>query len=94
MNNIDELLAIISLCDDSELETLTSSCERLLNERKAAARNALRHELMENLQKAIGDILRNGFSLTIMNTERDHQIDDFDEVYLDPKDFYNIRIDE
>ena len=93
MKNMNEFLAIINLCNDDELETLTSRCNELLQERKNAARNALRRELTENLQKAISNILRNDFALTIMNTERDHQVDDFDEVYFDPQDIYSIRID-
>ena len=93
MKNINEFLAIINLCNDDELEALTSRCNELLQERKNAAREALGRELIENLQKAIGDILHNDFALTIMNTERDHQVDDFDEVYFDPQDIYSIRID-
>lgn len=91
MNNVDELLAIISLCDDSELETITSSCERLLNERKTA-RNTLRRELMANLQQAIGAILGNGFELTITNWDRNHS-DGSDEVCFCPDDHYSIEIE-
>lgn len=92
MKNIDEFLAIVNLCNDDELETLTARCEELLNERKTAARNALRHELMENLQKAIGDILHNGFDLTIANTERNY-IDGHEDVWFQPDDIYHIEIE-
>ena len=92
MKNINEFLAIINLCNDEELETLTARCEELLNERKTAARNALRRELMENLQKAIGDILHNGFDLTIANTERNY-IEGHEDVWFQPDDIYHIEIE-
>lgn len=93
MNNVDELLAIISLCDDSELETITSSCERLLNERKTAARNALRLELMANLQQAIGMILDSGFELTITNTDREEYIEGHEDVWFCSNDHYSVEIE-
>ena len=92
MKNINEFLAIINLCDDNELETLTARCNELLQERKTAARNALRHELMENLQKAISDILHNGFTLYIQNTERNGN-DGCEHVYFEPEDIYHIEIE-
>lgn len=92
MKNINEFLAIINLCNDAELETLTARCEELLNERKTAARNALRQELMANLQKAIGDILLNGFDLSITNTERNY-IDGHEDVWFQPDDNYHIEIE-
>ena len=93
MQNINEFLAIINLCDDNELETLTSRCNELLQERKTAARNALRHELMKNLQKAIGDILLNDFDLIISNTERNDE-DGYRVVYFAPDDIYHIEIED
>ena len=93
MKNIDEFLAVINLCNNTELETLTTRCEQLLNERKTAARNGLRQELMENLQKAIGDILHNGFDLTIANTERDY-IDGHEDVWFCSDDHYHIEIEQ
>lgn len=92
MKNIEEFLAIVNLCDDTELETLTARCNELLQERKTAARNALRHELMENLQKAIGDIFHNGFDLTIANTERNY-MDGHEDVWFCPDDIYHIEIE-
>jgi len=92
MKNIDELLAVINLCNDTELETLTARCEQLLNERKTAARNALRQELMANLQQVIGAILGNGFDLTIANTERNY-IDGHEDVWFCPDDHYSIEIE-
>lgn len=47
---------------------------------------------MGNLQKAIGDILHNGFQLTIKNTDRDED-DGYDEVYFEPEDIYSIEIE-
>ena len=77
-----------------DLEFAITSLTKELENRKKAEREKLRQELMEDLQKAIGNILHNGFSLTIMNTERDHRADDFDEVYFKPEDIYSIRINE
>ena len=91
MKNINEFLAIVNLCNDDELETLTAHCEELLNERKAA-RNTLRRELMANLQQAIGAILGNGFDLTITNWDRNHS-DGSDEVCFCPDDRYSIEIE-
>ena len=88
MKNINEFLAIINLCDDNELETLTARCNELLQERKTAARNALRQELMANLQQTISAILGNGFALTIENTD-----DPVWKVCFEPRDHYSIEIE-
>ena len=92
MKNIDEFLAIVNLCDDTELETLTAHCNELLQERKTAARNALRQELTKSLQKTIGDILLLGFGLTITNTDR-NDYDGHEEVWFCPDDHYDIEIE-
>lgn len=92
MKNINEFLAIINLCDDNELETLTSRCNELLKERQTAARNALRQELMANLQQTISAILGNGFDLTITNTDRNHY-NGHEEVWFCPDDHYSIEIE-
>ena len=92
MKNIDEFLAIINLCNDDELEILTSHCNELLNERKTAAREALRLELMGNLQQVIGAILGNGFDLIITNTER-NEYDGHEEVWFGSDDHYSIEIE-
>lgn len=91
MKNINEFLAIVNLCNDNELETITAHCEQLLNERKTS-RNALRCELMENLQEVLGAILHNGFSLTIENTEKDPH-DRYHCVMFDPDEFYSIEME-
>jgi len=92
MKNIDEFLAIINLCNDDELETLTARCNELLKERKTAAREALRQELMANLQQVISAILGNGFGLTITNTERNY-MDGHEDVWFCPDDHYSIEIE-
>lgn len=92
MKNINEFLAVINLCDNNELETLTSRCNELLKERKIAARNALRQELMTNLQTVLSDILHNGFSLIIKNTDLDPDEDKYTKVYFEPEDGYSIHM--
>ena len=93
-SHFDSLCAMTALLNDAELRALADKCQNLVADRERIKREELRQELMGNLQKAIGDILHNGFSLTIMNMERDHRTDDFDEVYFNPQDIYSIRIDE
>lgn len=91
MKNVDEFLANINLCNDEELEILTSRCNELSKERKTAARNALRIKLMKNLESCIGDILNNGFDLTICNADHD---DRHADVWLMPEDVYSIEIEQ
>lgn len=93
MKNVDEFLTIINLCNDEELEILTSRCNELSKERKTAARNALRIKLMENLQNVLSDILKNGFDLTITNTYRS-SYDDHKDVWFSPDDTYSIEIEQ
>ena len=73
-----------------ELETLAEACQERVEEKRKARREVLRQELMKNLQKAIGDILHNGFNLAIKNTECDPNYDDYVEVFFEPKDIYSI----
>jgi predicted DNA-binding transcriptional regulator YafY len=94
MDELDKMIRSLNLLNETELEALVEVCQARVEGKKKARREALRQELMGNLQKAIGDILHNGFSLTIMNTERGHRADDFDEVYFNPEDIYSIRIIE
>ena len=74
------------------LEYVISELTKELENRKKIKREALRQELMGNLQKAIGDILHNDFCLTIKNTEYDPEDDDYCEVYFNPDDIYSIEI--
>lgn len=89
----DSLFAVITLLNDAELRTLTDRCQNLIEARERIKREGLRQELMGNLQKAIDDILHNGFSLTIENTERDCH-DDYGCVMFDPDEIYSIEIEQ
>jgi len=91
-SNFDSLSAMTALLNDDELRALANKCQSLIADRERIKRNELRQELMENLQKAIGDILHNGFYLIIKNTERDHEKDDYDEVIFDSEDIYSIEM--
>lgn len=88
----DSLLATTAMLNDAELRALADKCQNLIADRERIRREELRQELMENLQKAIGDILHNGFYLIIKNTERDHEKDDYDEVIFDSEDIYSIEM--
>lgn len=76
--------------NEIELETLAEVCQAKVEGKRKARREVLRQELMENLQKAIGDILHNGFNLAIKNTECDPEYDDYVEVFFEPEDIYSI----
>lgn len=76
--------------NETELEALAEACQAKVEEKRKARREVLRQELMGNLQKAIGDILHNGFNLAIKNTECDPQYDDYVEVFFEPEDIYSI----
>lgn len=90
--NFDSLSAMTALLNDDELRALADKCQSLITDRERIKRNELRQKLMGNLQKAIGDILHNGFYLIIKNTERNHDDDDYDEVVFDPEDIYSIEM--
>lgn len=92
ITNFDQLSAIATLLTNDELEALALRCKNLIEDRQRAEREELRHELMGNLQKAIGDILHNGFSLYISNTERNEN-DGCEDVYFEPEDIYHIEIE-
>lgn len=88
----DSLFAMITLLDDAELRALADRCQNLIEARERLKREGLRQELMGNLQKAIDDILHNGFALYIKNTDRDED-DGCEEIYLDTEDIYSIEIE-
>lgn len=88
----DSLFAMITLLNDAELHDLADRCQNLIEARERLKREGLRQELMGNLQKAIGDILHNGFSLYIKNTERNED-DECEDVYFEPEDIYHIEIE-
>ena len=87
-----QLSTMTSLLSDEELSALAANCEGLIKDRERIKRNELRQELMENLQKAIGDILHNGFELYIKNTNRDEN-DGCEDVYFETEDIYHIEIE-
>ena len=68
-SHFDFLSAMTALLNNQELEALAFKCEELIKDRERIKREELRQELMGNLQKAIDDILHNGFSLTIENLD-------------------------
>lgn len=90
-SQFDSLLAMTALLNNQELEALAFKCEELIKDRERIQREELRQELMENLQKVLSDILHNGFTLTIENTERDCH-DDYGCVVFDPDDIYSITM--
>lgn len=79
----DSLFAMITLLNDAELRSLADRCQNLIEARERIKREGLRQELMGNLQKAIDDILHNGFNLMIENVENPNWAVQFlpDEIY-------------
>ena len=92
-SHFDSLFAMTALLNDTELQALADKCQELIADRERIKRNELRQELMENLQKAIGDILHNGFTLYIQNTDLDLVEDECTAVYFDPENIYHIEIE-
>ena len=68
-STFDSLLAMTALCNDDELHALADKCQSLITDRERIKREELRQELMRNLQKALDDILHNGFDLMIENVD-------------------------
>ena len=91
-SHLDSLFAMTALLNNEELEALADKCKNLIADRERIKREELRQELMGNLQKAIGDILHNGFALMIENTERGCLDDDC--VVFDPGDIYSIIMEQ
>jgi hypothetical protein len=83
MDELDKMIRSLNLLNETELEALAEVCQARIEGKKKARREALRQELMGNLQKAIGDILHNGFSLMIENVDNPNWVVQFlpDEVY-------------
>ena len=92
-SHFDSLSAMTALLNDTELQALADKCQKLIADRERIKREELRQELMENLQKAIGDILHNGFTLFIQNTDLDLEEDECTAVYFDPENIYHIEIE-
>lgn len=91
-SHFDSLLAMTALLNNQELEALAFKCEELIKDRQRIQREELRQELIGNLQKAIGDILHNGFALYIQNVER-NESDGCEHVYFDTEDIYHIELE-
>jgi biotin-(acetyl-CoA carboxylase) ligase len=91
-SHFDSLFAMTALLNDTELEALANKCQELIADRERIKRNELRRELIDNLQKAIGDILQNNFTLTIENTDRDCH-DDYGCVVFDPDENYSFTLE-
>jgi chemotaxis protein CheY-P-specific phosphatase CheC len=92
MNDFDRMINSLTLLNEVELEALAEVCQTKIEAKKKARREGLRQELMGNLQSALSDILHNDFTLTIKNTERNHEYDDYDEVFFEPEDIYSIEM--
>jgi len=87
-STFDSLLATTALCNDAELRALVAKCQNLITDRERIKREELRQELMGNLQKAIDDILHNGFSFSIENLDNPNW-----EVKILPDETPNIEIE-
>lgn len=74
------------------LEYVISELTKELENRKKIKREALRQELMSNLQNALSDILHNNFTLIIKNTELNPEEDECYAVCFDPQDIYSIEM--
>lgn len=83
----DSLSAMTALLNDAELRALADKCQNLIADRERIQREELRQELMGNLQKAIGDILHNGFNLVIENVDNPNWV-----VQFLPGEIYHIEI--
>lgn len=68
-SQFDSLLAMTALFNDDELRALADECQNLIADREHTRREELRQELTGNLQKAINDIVHNGFNLRIENLD-------------------------
>lgn len=91
-SHFDSLFAMTALLNNAELRALADKCQNLIADRERIKREELRQELMGNLQKALSDILHNGFSLYIKNTDRDED-DGCEDVYFEAQDVYHIEIE-
>lgn len=69
MDDLDRMINSLNLLNETELEALAEVCQARVEGKRKARREALRKELTENLKKAIGDILLNGFCLTVQNED-------------------------
>ena len=89
MNEFDRMINNLNLLNETELEALAGKCQARIESKKKARREALRQELMANLQKVIGDILHNGFSLEIENVDNPNWV-----VQFLPDEICHIEIEQ
>ena len=87
MNEFDRMINNLNLLNETELEALAEVCQARVEGKKKARREALRQELMANLQQVISAILGNDFALTIENTDDANWV-----VHFEPYDHYSIEI--
>lgn len=66
-NTFEQMSAMTAVLSDEELSALVAKCEERIKNNERIKRDKLRQELMESLQKIMGDILHNGFNLLIEN---------------------------
>ena len=92
MNHLDCMLTNLALLKEDELEALAKACQTRVEDKKKARREALRQELMANLQQTISAILGNGFDLTITNIDRNY-CDGHEDVWFCSDDHYSIEIE-
>lgn len=92
MDELDKMIRSLNLLNETELEALAEICQARVEGKKKARREALRQELMGNLQKAIGDILHNGFTLIIRNAELNSEEDECYAVCFNPEDICSIQM--
>lgn len=92
MSHFDCMLTNLALLNENELEALAKACQSRVEDKKKARREALRQELMKNLQSALSDILHNNFALIIKNTELNSEEDECYAVCFDPEDIYSIEM--
>ena len=87
-SHFDSLFAMTALLNDAELRALADKCQNLIADRERIKREELRQELTGNLQKAIDDILHNGFSFSIENLDNPNWV-----VKFLPDESPNIEIE-
>lgn len=92
MNDFDCIIRSLNLLNETELEALAEVCQARAEGKKKARREGLRLKLIENLQKALSDIIHNDFTLVITNTELDPEKDECYGVCFNPGDIYSVKV--
>lgn len=92
MNDFDRMINNLNLLNETELRVLSDVCLARAEDKKKERREALRQELMTNLQTALSDILHNDFSLIIKNTDLNPDEDEYAAVCFEPGEGYSIHM--